>query len=581
MTVSQDAVLGSALWAAYGDALGFVTELTDTTAGVKHRCGYERVTHPLPWRRRLGGRTGVDMHVPAGSYSDDTQLRLATSRAIRGDGEFDVDAFARVELVAWQTYHLGAGRGSKAAAAAMARADARWSQNMFATKAARYVDVGGNGAAMRIQPHVWSARDLTDTDTLLRSVVRDAIVTHGHPVGILGAALHALVLARTLHQRRVPAPREWAEIAADLHRLTKVVDADDELAGIWLPSWENAAQRSFAGALHAGLDELRDSGSALARIANSGMASIEPGYHKALEDLGGFNPATRGSGVGTAWLATYVALTTSDPEQSLAMVANTLGSDTDTIATMAGALIGGTLAVRPPGPVQDHELIASEAKRMHAISLGQPASTFRYPDLLTWAPPRSALDLIGSATEASTSERLELAGLGSLENLEEPVFAGRKDAPTLYRWATLGRTGQRVVIRHRATPEPLAPALRPPTGPAWAASRPAPEKGAAWNTSTPQPLLPTTPPTKGPKTPDSNPTLFDTEPRSAATPSSPPVRSVEDLVAQVVRSEFDANAIGAALLEILNDGRSWQHERASAYAALVAEAHASRRGRKS
>jgi hypothetical protein len=52
------------------------------------------------------------------------------------------------------------------------------------------------------------------------------------------------------------------------------------------------------------------------------------------------------------------------------------------------------------------------------------------------------------------------------------------------------------------------------------------------------------------------------------------------LVAQVVGSEFDANVIGAALLEILRDGRFWQHERASAYAALVADAHASRRGRK-
>ncbi len=580
MTVSQDAVLGSALWAAYGDAIGFVTELTDTTGGVKHRCGYERVTHPLPWRRRLGGRTGVDIHLPAGSYSDDTQLRLATSRAIRGDGEFDVDAFARVELVAWQTYHLGAGRGSKAAAAAMARADARWSQNMFATKAARYVDVGGNGAAMRIQPHVWSAHDLTDTDTLLRSVLRDAVVTHGHPVGILGAALHALVLARTLVQRRVPAPREWAEIASDLNRVTKVVDADDELAGIWLPAWENAAQRSFPAAVHAGLDELRDSGAALARIANTSMAGIEPGYHKALEELGGLNPATRGSGVGTAWLATYVALTMSDPEQGLAMVANTLGSDTDTIATMAGALVGGALAVRPPGPVQDHELIASEAKRMHAIALGQPASTFRYPDLLTWAPPRSALDLIGSATEASTGEHLELAGLGSLENLEEPVFAGRKDAPIFYRWATLARTGQRVIIRHRATPEPLAPALRPPTGPAWAENRPAPEERGASNTGTPQPPLHSTPPTKSPKTSDSNPTLFDTAPRSSERSSSPAVRSVEELVSRVVRSDFDAKVIGAALLEILNDGRSWQHERASAYAALVADAYAFRRGRK-
>jgi ADP-ribosylglycohydrolase len=89
--------VNSALWAAYGDILGFPTELVDTE-GVKRRIGTTKITEPRPWKRLVGGRAGAWVQLAAGTYSDDTQLRLATSRAIRADGYFDVEAFAKVEL---------------------------------------------------------------------------------------------------------------------------------------------------------------------------------------------------------------------------------------------------------------------------------------------------------------------------------------------------------------------------------------------------------------------------------------------------------------------------------------------------
>ena len=107
----QDRIRSSALWAAWGDALGFITELADQRI-LRQRVGELRVTTTKPWTRRLGGKYGVDADLPAGSYSDDTQLRLATSRAIRGDGRFDVQSFAKVELVVWQAYALGGGRST-------------------------------------------------------------------------------------------------------------------------------------------------------------------------------------------------------------------------------------------------------------------------------------------------------------------------------------------------------------------------------------------------------------------------------------------------------------------------------------
>src|SRR4051812_5768683 len=94
----EQAVVSSALWAAAGDALGWMTELARGESGVVHRTGFPTVSAPVDWQRMIGGRAGPRVDLPAGTYSDDTQLRLAVCRAIRGDGEFDVEAFAKVEV---------------------------------------------------------------------------------------------------------------------------------------------------------------------------------------------------------------------------------------------------------------------------------------------------------------------------------------------------------------------------------------------------------------------------------------------------------------------------------------------------
>jgi ADP-ribosylglycohydrolase len=103
----------------------------------------------MPWRRRIGGKFGVEIDLPAGVYSDDTQLRLATARAIRGSGRFDVEAFSKIELPVFLAYELGAGRGTRSAAAELGKRSVRWSNNLFDRNGADYVAGGGNGAAMR------------------------------------------------------------------------------------------------------------------------------------------------------------------------------------------------------------------------------------------------------------------------------------------------------------------------------------------------------------------------------------------------------------------------------------------------
>ncbi|WP_416221504.1 ADP-ribosylglycohydrolase family protein [Rhodoferax sp.] len=107
-------------------------------------------------------------------------MRLSTSRAINGAGFFDVESFAKIELPVWLNYALGAGRGSKAAAANLALRDSSWSLNFFSSASVKYWDGGGNGAAMRIQPHVWQNHD-APRHAFVSDVIRNSVCTHGHP----------------------------------------------------------------------------------------------------------------------------------------------------------------------------------------------------------------------------------------------------------------------------------------------------------------------------------------------------------------------------------------------------------------
>ena len=59
----RDRVRRSALWSAYGDALGWISELVDER-GLKRRTLGEPLRYPIAWKRRIGGRAGVTVDLP-------------------------------------------------------------------------------------------------------------------------------------------------------------------------------------------------------------------------------------------------------------------------------------------------------------------------------------------------------------------------------------------------------------------------------------------------------------------------------------------------------------------------------------
>jgi hypothetical protein len=161
-----------------------------------------------------------------------------------------------------------------------------------------------------------------------------------------------------------------------------------------------------------------------------------------MEELGCLTTKFRGSGFKTALAASVLAHIYRDQDAAVALVvaANELDSDTDTIATMAGALLGAISDQPPEWRVQDREYIVGEALRLAAIARGEPQESFVYPDVGHWNPPTKQTASIGWC-----DGKLAIAGLGFLEPLSEEYRSG--DA--IWQWLALP-FGQTILAKRKA-----------------------------------------------------------------------------------------------------------------------------------
>jgi ADP-ribosylglycohydrolase len=479
--------------------------------------------------------------MPAGSYSDDTQLRLATCRAIRGDGFFDVESFAKIELPVWLNYALGAGRASKAAAANLSQREPSWSSNYFQAGELKYWAGGGNGAAMRIQPHVWAAQS-RQLDAFIPDVIRNAVCTHGHPRGILGAAIHATLLNDALVNREIARPEQWAELGVlAAEEGLKAVAADQELQLIWYPNWSRVSKAAFDDVWRETAKEWVQAATHAARIAY-GSDSPEAQYRNALAELGGFDPKERGSGIKTVLFATLLAwlYRYSRPHKALLTAANTFRSDTDSIASMTGALLGAATGEHDSPELQDREYIEQEARRLYLVSQTEKQRSFEYPDLVRWIPPRSQSD----AWLISGDQHI-LAGLGPMTPVGDE-YRPTKGTELVWQWCRLD-FGQHVLAKRRAngTVNASAGPVAPPPGPT-PASAPA-------TVNVPQP-------TNHTQRSDADGAL-----------------TLDQWTQACIRSGFDPHTLGEALLAVSRGANGI--ERAIAFAAIIAKARLAREGK--
>ncbi|MEZ8709325.1 ADP-ribosylglycohydrolase family protein, partial [Vibrio alginolyticus] len=231
--LKEENTVNSALWAAYADALGFITELADSRM-VNTRAGVSEVVELVDWKRKVGGMYGPLVFLPAGTYSDDTQLRLATSRSINCDGYFSINAFSKIEIPIWSAYALGAGIGSKIAASSLAKRNIAWYNNFYQGKSS-YINSGGNGAVMRIQPHVWACRTPENPESFLSNVIKNALTTHGHPRAIAGSVFHALSLAHVITKNSIPDRDDTEVFNQWTLEIPRIIRQEINLSTAWVP----------------------------------------------------------------------------------------------------------------------------------------------------------------------------------------------------------------------------------------------------------------------------------------------------------------------------------------------------------
>jgi ADP-ribosylglycohydrolase len=524
------------LWAAYGDAIGFITELADRTL-VRRRAGTSEVTALVAWRRRVGGRFGIDIDLPAGCYSDDTQLRLATCRAIGANGKFDSEVFAKVELPVWRTYALGAGTGTKSAAQALAKPDTRWPTNFFRVKNCDYISVGGNGAAMRVQPHVWATAGKTDNQRLITDIIYNAVATHGHPRAILGAVFHGLCLRHAFETGKVPSCDEWVGVRRALGDVAGIMRRDTNLGPLWIPLWEERSRQSVDdafGKTNAEIDVcLEIARSALDRVRSSDERQSR--YADVVEAFDGYSHESRGTGTKTAVLASLLALIfQDDPHKCVLTSANLLGSDTDTIATMAGAIVGAASDNDPPEKVLDDSYLIQQADRLYNIGQRSETTSFHYPDLLFWQAPTTELDSLCSGD----GDSWEVAGLGKAKPIGHAYTKGTSTGPA-YQWYKLA-FGQTVLLKQR----------RPEYQPARRRDGAVKKEGSEVMTTEKRDL-------RAEATP-----IFDEKHNVSI--------AIDEATDRAIHSGFNPEVIGKLLLQ-LSEGE-FGVERASAFAAIIAKA---------
>ena len=424
----------SALWAAYGDALGWISELTNPE-GLKRRTKGLPLSRPIEWTHRIGGLGGVTTSLPLGCYSDDSQLRLATSRAIRPDG-FDVEAFAKVELPVWLSYALGGGKATSAAATQLAKTKVPWYANTFKD----WTMSGGNGAAMRIQPHVWAARTPDKPESFITDVVRNTICTHSHPHGLMGSVLHALVLAHTMTDGHCPSPEVLLVLTDIAAKLPEMIENDMEVGRYWRANFEQNSG-AFDQAWKQVIAETIKLIHAAEKIPSN--TTGEDRYAKIIEHLSLRDSARRGSGMLTAIAAVGLIWCETRPEEALRIAVNAIGTDTDTIATMAGAILGILAEEDPPVEVQDADLFRSESDRLTKIAQGEKPRSHQYPDLLHWSAPKTRADMLTRLQDGD----LYVCGLGHVDKkLSDPIPARQGDFQ--WQWLKL-EFGQTLLIKRR------------------------------------------------------------------------------------------------------------------------------------
>ncbi len=326
--------VGAMLGAAFGDALGWPNERIAKSNASKQTQG--RLHDFKRWTRRSGGRFFPHEEIiEEGGYSDDTQLILCLSRSLL-KGEAWWDHFTQVELPFWSVYERGGGGATKRAVESWLDGVAPWSANRKPQDVKRYYEAGGNGVAMRVLPHVLRLGE-KEFPRIATNIFLDGIATHGHPRALLGALAYGFALWAAF---RKDSKLVYGELVEELIKSVDHWSALPATPNI-PPEWRSQAEKSLQDYMklwESAKAEVMEYLEVCRAELSKGALSLDDDVLKKLQC---FNSKISGAGTVAAIASVYLASRhAADPINGVVKPAFAIGSDTDTIASMTGGLLG-------------------------------------------------------------------------------------------------------------------------------------------------------------------------------------------------------------------------------------------------
>ncbi|HEY1703572.1 MAG TPA: ADP-ribosylglycohydrolase family protein [Trebonia sp.] len=310
---TRDRALGAFYGLALGDALGMPTQ-SMSRAEIARRYG------PIRTLRDAVADQPIVPGMPAGSVTDDTEQAVLLARLlISGGGRVAPEVFATA-LLDWESEMARRGSldllgpSTKRALELLGNGTPPWEAGRTGTT---------NGAAMRITPVAIATPP--DLGRLVEAVTATSEITHNTNLGIAAAAAVAAAVSAGIDGADLPAALDLAERAA----------ADGGRRGHWCAGGDIAARIGWARRWVRDLVDANDAG------GNDTGGNDAGGDRR--EAVAGAVYAVVGTSVAAqesvvAAFALVEALGSS-PADALATAAG-LGGDTDTIAAIAGAILG-------------------------------------------------------------------------------------------------------------------------------------------------------------------------------------------------------------------------------------------------
>lgn len=369
MNSIEDKYLGSLLGVAIGDAMGWPQERSQT----KNKSA--RSTDFQKWVRRSGyGHTYTEEIIQKGSYSDDTQLTLATARALNYRNFLSY--FGRSELPSWLLYERGGGGATKRAARSWSNGKPPWKQNKSAIQS--YFEAGGNGVVMRVISHAYEKN--ISSEEMNQKIFLNGISTHGHPRAILSALVYGKAAEYLITNNKqmkygelvdylINKKEEWSKFPVP-NNINDWLNASFSIGINYQKLWEQTGEELFDG---------------LTLIKETLANGLFDQTSETLSKLDCNNPKVKGSGVVTCLTAIYIVSKFSiDPQNGLLEIAFFEGSDTDTNAAATGGLLGaihGTRWIKSEWlGVQDVEYITQLAKTIPEATIPERRDMWNFSE---------------------------------------------------------------------------------------------------------------------------------------------------------------------------------------------------------